>query len=90
MRLSLVLSAGLYLASASALAAQGEVCLSKPSRAPATTTFNDTTVFQCGTAGALTVPQFYEKGWRVVSVFPQSGMDASGISTIWTVVIEKT
>lgn len=89
MRLSLVLFAGLYVASASALAAQGEVCLSKGNTPPASTTLDDTTVFQCKTAGTVTVPQLYEKGWRVVTALPQMSMGASGMSTVWTIIIEK-
>lgn len=89
MRLFPVLSVGLYLASATALAAQGEVCLSKPTPAPATTPFDNVTVFQCKTAGKLTVSQLYEKGWRIVSVFPQANMSAGGMDAVWTVVIEK-
>ena len=89
MRHSLVLLGSLGLASASALAAQGEVCLSKGNPPPTITTFDDTTVFQCKTAGTATVPQLYEKGWRVVAVFPQGVMESRGVHTSWTLVIEK-
>jgi len=54
--------------------------------------FEDATVFRCKTTGAVTVAQLYAKGWRVVSVFPQSSLDPSKpgmASVVWTIVAEK-
>lgn len=77
-----------------AWAGQGEVCLADNQDTPAgiMKPFNDTTVFRCKTTGAVTVAQIYAKGWRVVSVFPQSSLDPSkpGLgSVVWTIVAEK-
>ena len=78
----------------SASAAQGEVCLAAEQTTPAGVMkpFNDSTVFQCKSIGEVTVPQLYAKGWKVVSVFPQSSMDPSKpgmVSVLWTLVVEK-
>ena len=89
MHLSRIIFCVLGLASAPAFAGQGEVCLSKPVPAPATGHFDNTTAFECKTAGKLTVSGLYEKGWRVVTVFPQAIMSGTSMSTAWTVVIEK-
>lgn len=79
----------LALVCAPAFAGQGEVCLSKPVSAPAAGNFDNATLFQCKSAGKLTVSDIYEKGWRIVSVFPQVIASGTGMSTAWTVVIEK-
>ena len=75
---------------APALAAQGEVCASKPSATNEPLT-NDT-VFECEAAGKGTIPELYAKGWRVVSVFPQVSKSQGGplsMATEWAIVIEK-
>lgn len=94
MRWTLLSLAALLAPAGPAVAAQGEVCLASTPASPAgiMPPFDDSTVFQCKSAGAVTVPQLYAKGWRVVSVFPQSSLDPSkpGMATVaWTVVVEK-
>lgn len=89
MRRSLILLGCLYLASSSAFAAQGEVCVSKPASNPGTSALDNATVFHCNTAGTYTVPQLYDDGWRVVAVFPQTVLGAKAMSYVWTLVIEK-
>ena len=84
------LGLGLGLASAPTFAGQGEVCLSKPVPTPATGHFGNATTFECKAAGRLTVSGLYEKGWRIVTVFPQVITSGAGMSTAWTVVIEKS
>lgn len=87
--------AGLLLAaSAPVFAAQGEVCQSAPDASPAGVMplLSDSSVFQCKSAGSVTVPQLYSKGWRVVSAFPQTSLDAAkpGVaSVVWTLIVEK-
>jgi len=74
----LALSALLAAVSTPAFAAQGEVCATEPkSLGPTDTVFELTndTVFKCPTAGDVTVPQVYQKGWRVVQV--AAGMAAA-------------
>lgn len=74
----LALAALLATASASAFAAQGEVCATEPkTMTPADGVFELTNdvVFKCPTVGDVTVPQVYEKGWRVVQV--AAGMAAN-------------
>ncbi len=78
----------------SASAAQGEFCMAAEQNAPAglMKLSNDSTVFQCKSLGQVTFPQLYAKGWKVVSVFPQSSMDSSKpgmASVLWTLVVEK-
>lgn len=56
------------------------------------TPFSDSTVFQCKSVGQVTVSQLYTKGWKVVSVFPQSSMNPAKpgmVSVLWTLVVEK-
>lgn len=89
MHLSRVTFCVLGLASAPAFSGQGEVCLSKPVPALATGHFDNATTFECKTAGKLTVPDMYAKGWRVVTVFPQAIMSGTTMRMAWTVVIEK-
>ncbi len=89
MRFSRSVVCVISLACPPAFAGQGEVCLSKPVPAPATGHFDNTTAFECKTAGKLTVSGLYEKGWRIVTVFPQAIASGTGMSTAWTVVIEK-
>lgn len=77
-----------------AWAGQGEVCLADSQNTPAgiMKPFEDATVFRCKTTGAVTVAQLYAKGWRVVSVFPQSSLDPAKpgvVSVVWTIVAEK-
>ncbi|MDV3469084.1 hypothetical protein RZA67_10130 [Stenotrophomonas sp. C3(2023)] len=90
-----VLLAGLLcMVSASAVAAQGEVCLTVALTTPVQQmrSFDDSAVFNCSKAGSATVSQLYDKGWRVVAVFPQSSMDVARpgtVSVVWTAVIEK-
>ena len=74
------LAAVLLPVSTTVFAKQGEVCSSKPVLKDGTLT-NDT-VFECKTAGSLTIPQLYAQGWRVISVLPQA-------SFAWTVVVER-
>ena len=59
------LAAVLLAVSTTVLAKQGEVCSSKPVLKDGTLT-NDT-VFECKTAGSLTIPQLYAQGWRVIT-----------------------
>jgi hypothetical protein len=89
MHLSRIIFCLLGLASAPAFAGQGEVCLSKPVSLPVAGHFDNATVFQCKTAGKLTVPDMYEERWRIVTVFPQAITSGTAMSTAWTVVIEK-
>ncbi|NIK06850.1 hypothetical protein FHY11_000316 [Xanthomonas arboricola] len=93
MRLKKICLAAALLAIASpVLAKQGEVCSSKP--APTGGTLTNDTVFDCKTAGSLTVSQLYAKGWKVVSTLPQVAMGTdpkTGLpqsSFAWTVVVE--
>jgi len=86
--------ASLLALAGSASAAQGEVCLATEQITPAgvMTPFSDSTVFQCKSVGQVTVPQLYSKGWKVVSVFPQSTMDPAKpgmVTVLWTMVVEK-
>ena len=86
------LAAVLLAVSTTVFAKQGEVCSSKPVLKDGTLT-NDT-VFECKTAGSLTIPQLYAQGWRVISVLPQATMGTdpnTGLpqaSFAWTVVVE--
>ena len=87
------LAAVLLAVSTTVLAKQGEICSSKPVLKDGTLT-NDT-VFECKTAGSLTIPQLYAQGWRVISVLPQATMGTdpnTGLpqaSFVWTVVVER-
>lgn len=76
----LALAALLAAVSAPAIAAQGEVCSSE-ARAltltqPAFPLTNDV-VFKCPTLGDVTIPQAYQKGWRVVNVWGAASVDGS-------------
>lgn len=89
-----LIAAMLLAAPMMASAASGELCMAsltqaKPMNRDAVT--NETT-FDCHTAGkGLTIPELYQKGWRVASVFPQMAQDPStGLPrSQWTLVIEK-
>jgi hypothetical protein len=89
----LCVSALLLALASPALADQGEVCSSKPLSQISTLT-NDT-VFECKTAGSVTIPELYASGWKVISIFSQSSAltnATSGLpqaSYVWTVVVER-
>lgn len=90
----LLLAGGLLSICSTAWAGQGEVCLADTQNTPAgiMRPFDDGTVFRCKVAGAVTVSELYAKGWRVVSIFPQSSLDPAKpgvVSVIWTAVEEK-
>ncbi len=72
MRFSRSVVCVISLACPPAFAGQGEVCLSKPVPAPATGHFDNTTAFECKTAGKLTASGLSDTGWRIVPVFPQA------------------
>lgn len=87
------IAAVLLAFSTSAFAGQGEVCSSKPVTKDGTV--SDSTVFECKTAGPVTIPQLYAAGWRVVSIMPQASLGAdpgTGLpltSHSWTMVVER-
>ena len=87
------IAAVLLAFSNSAFAGQGEVCSSKPVTKDGT--LSDSTVFECKTAGSVTIPQLYAAGWRVVSIMPQASLGAdpgAGLprtSHSWTMVVER-
>lgn len=90
-RLQLLVAAAIAMSPMSGFAAQGEVC-STPPKAFNAGNLNDETVFQCKTAGNVTIPQLYAKGWRVVSVMPLMVVNPSNPmdqKASWTVIIEK-
>ena len=89
MRLSLLAFCVLSMTSFQVFASQGEVCLSKPVLIPANEAFDNATVFECKTAGKLTVSDMYAKGWRIMTVFPQVITSKTTMRMVWTVVIEK-
>ena len=82
----------LALSTTPALAKQGEVC-SSATQVNKPEPLSNSTVFQCK-AGSMTVPQLYEKGWKVVTTLPQVVMGTdpkTGLpqsSFAWTVVVE--
>lgn len=92
MRLKKICLAALLALSAPALAKQGEVC-SSATQVNKPEPLANSTVFQCK-AGSMTIPQLYEKGWRVVTTLPQvlmgtdpkTGLPQSSFA--WTVVVE--
>ncbi|MCU1015528.1 hypothetical protein [Stenotrophomonas maltophilia] len=79
-------------AAAPVLAKQGEVCSSKPSAT--NNTLSDSTVSECKTAGAATIPKPYSQGWKVVTTLPQANMGTDPKTGLpqsrfaWTVVVE--
>lgn len=91
---TLAIAALLAVASAPAIAAQGELCASEAKAlTPATpvSELTNDTVFKCPTIGDVTIPQVYEKGWRIVQV--SAGMAAAGAGPMpnmnFTAIIEK-
>ena len=89
----LCVSALLLALASPALADQGEVCSSKP--LPVISTLSNDTVFECKTAGSVTIPEIYASGWKVISVFSQASSLTnanSGLpqaSYVWTVVVAR-
>src|SRR5690606_2054151 len=72
-----------------AMAAQGEVCHADAAPMPAP--FDNDVVFHCKSAGDLTIPQLYEKGWRVVqaqTIVPPAQDLVQG-KVQWTILVEK-
>ncbi len=85
-----VLTAGIGLPGLAA-AAQGEVCNTQPKAFSAGPLDNEL-VFRCKTLGDVTVPQIYQKGWRLVSVMPQMIVNPSNPmdqKASWVAIIEK-
>ena len=78
------------LLSSPAMAAKGEVC--KTAAAVVPETLSNDAVFECPNPGKLTIPQMYERGWRLVSLFSQMAhqpADAPVMKVQWVAVIEK-
>lgn len=77
-----------------AFAAAGEVCLiEKPAagKSPGHLEITNEAKFKCPTAGLVTIPDLYNKGWKVVTMIPQTEGDprTGMISGRWTLIIEK-
>jgi len=94
MRWTPIVLACLLTVAGPASAGEGEVCLAAEQTTPAgvMTPFDDSTIFQCRSTGKVTISQLYTKGWKVVSVFPQSTMSPAKpgmVSVLWTLVVEK-
>lgn len=71
-----------------ALAGSGDVCRSSPQPVPKAQTLTAQTLFKCSTAGKVTIPQLYEKGWRVV--FSGMQLSEAGMSqSEFVLIIEK-
>ena len=89
----LALATLLTAISAQAFAAQGEVCATEPKAPtdPSALHVTNEAVFKCPTAGDVTIPQVYEKGWRVVQL--SSGMPTVGRTSMpsiaHVILIEK-
>jgi hypothetical protein len=77
----------------SAWAADGEVCLASLEQANPVNkdSITNETTFECLTAGKVTIPELYKKGWRVVTAIPQMFVhETLGVPVSrWTLVIEK-
>jgi hypothetical protein len=87
MRSTAALAVALLILSSPAFAAKGEVCVSTPTAL--TGGLTNSMVFKCPTAGNVTIPQIYEKGWRVVFGLPQMSNTPGQTKTEWALVIEK-
>jgi hypothetical protein len=65
-----------------AQALRGEVCYSSPPVATNTpNTLENTTTFKCQALGLVTIPQIYQKGWKVVHLSFET-MYSHGTSTM--------
>ena len=79
-------------------AARGEVCYSSAAEMTTPNPLANTTTFTCPTLGASTIPQIYQKGWRIVHLslesmvnheaMIQGGDPFSGSHTMWMILIE--
>jgi len=73
-------------------AARGEICYSTPVLASQTNPLTNTTAFTCPTLGAVTIPQIYQVGWRVIQLAPVIVMEDPtnplNNQAAWMVLIE--
>jgi hypothetical protein len=75
-----------------AAAAQGEVCYSSPVPLVQANHLTNATTFTCQSLGAVTIPQIYQRGWRVVHLSQESDVnvdDPLGGLAAWMVLIER-
>lgn len=90
MKMSLIALALVLVAPLSAHAAEGEVCKTDPVPPGKYITESNDTVFHCPKLGKVTIPQVYQKGFRVAHVLGGVVQDKDGaISTISIIIIEK-
>lgn len=92
----LAIAALLTVVSSPAIAAEGEVCSTEGQaitlEQPVFPLTNDL-VFKCPRIGDVTIPQAYQRGWRVVNVWGSVSADATRGAPIqrmaYTLVLEK-
>lgn len=85
----------LLISSQAVSASQGVVCTEiewEETKTQIQKGLNNEDVYNCPSLGNLTIPQMYQKGWRVVLLDAATRSEKDGLVTFWKrkVLIEKT